>query len=205
MRKYISAKIKQKIRLYYKLHPKATCREVTDYIMPDLRADGWIGKPPHKTTFSDIKNEKDPIADEIVDTAKKELIKTSSKELASIIKNRLSWVNKIEAKIIKELNQKLNENEGRVSKELISMFKDITEIRSKIMGVVELSVEFEGDPTKVKNLQLVEEVLNEIENQSKTKIKTKITAIRPDPTPRTKTSDSPTEDEGGEDSSGEQD
>lgn len=201
MRKYISEKNKQRIRLFKKLNPKAICRETTEYIMPYLIKDGWIGKAPHKSTISDIINDKEPLAEKIIESAKDKIIKSSATELANITKNRLDFVNKAEAKVLKELNNKLNTDEGRVSKELISMLKDLTDIRGKILGTVELSIEAEGDPSKVENLQLVEDLLNEIE--TKTKIKTKITAIRPDPTPRTKEDNNPTETERAEDSSSE--
>uniref|UniRef100_A0A6H2A1S5 Uncharacterized protein n=1 Tax=viral metagenome TaxID=1070528 RepID=A0A6H2A1S5_9ZZZZ len=203
MRRYISEKNKQKIRLYKQLHQKVKYREIMDYILPFLQKDGWTGKAPCKSTISEIINDKTPVEEKVLEKAQEGYIQAESAELIKITKNRLDHYNKAEALVVDKMIKKLNTDERMSSRELVGMAKDLTIIREKILGTIEIGIESEGDPNKIKRLELIEDLINDVE--SKTKITQKITAIRPDPVERSKTSSDDGEDERGEESSGEQD
>ena len=203
MRRYISEKNKQKIRLYKQLHQKVKYREIMDYILPFLQKDGWTGKAPCKSTISEIINDKTPVEEKVLEKAQEGYIQAESAELIKITKNRLDHYNKAEALVVDKMIKKLNTDERMSSRELVGMAKDLTIIREKILGTIEIGIESEGDPNKIKRLELIEDLINDVE--SKTKITQKITAIRPDPVERSETSSDDGEDERGKEGSGEQD
>lgn len=180
---FISEKIKNEIRLYKQVRPNCKYGEIIEHFAPK------IGRRVHKATISDIIRSKTEVDKQILAKAKTKLIEQSSDDLVKVIKNRIDHLNTIEAKVIVELSRKMDEDDGRTANELVNMLKNLTDIRGKILGIIEIGIEHEGSPEKLRRLELLEDLISDVEN-TKTKITQKITAIRPDPIKRTEGSDS---------------
>jgi len=168
---HVHQEIRREMRLYKKLNPKATLDKIAEKFSEKIGRKLMLG------TVRGILNEKDEISERALEVAKKSLIQKTGKELARIAENRIKYVNKAEAKVLVRLNRQLNTDQV-LSPELVRMLKDLTDIRGKILGTLEISEEIEASQEQLKNLENFEQLIDET---LKTKITKKITAIRPDP------------------------